>query len=98
MNATKALTTFYDETDGRLGSSAVVHLKAIEEPFRNFTVPYVRERARLISLARLCTRASPMTMTTTTQASKLQLACHSAREQYTKIFDTFQVGRQDDDE
>jgi hypothetical protein len=41
MQATKAITGFYDETDGRLGSSAIVHLKAIEQPFQQFTIPYV---------------------------------------------------------
>jgi hypothetical protein len=35
LAASDAISAFYGETDGRLGSSAVVHLHAVDEPFRN---------------------------------------------------------------
>ena len=88
MNATKTITAFYDETDGRLGSSAIVHLKSVEEPLRSVTVPYVRREKSREKVSQDSLTNAPCVK----QASKLQLACHTAREQYTKIFDTFQVG------
>lgn len=41
LAASEAITSFYGETDGRLGSSAVVHLRAIDEPFRNQCLAYI---------------------------------------------------------
>jgi hypothetical protein len=41
LAASEAITGFYGETDGRLGSSAVVHLRAIDEPFRNQCLAYI---------------------------------------------------------
>lgn len=93
MECTKQITSFYDETDGRLGSSAIVHLKAIEEPFKKYTVPYVRCLFFSLHGHRNCRILCKETYLfhVFVQASKLQLAGHSARAQYTKIFETFEV-------